>query len=178
MKPYPRIQEREPGDLFRLEADAHAATDPEQRDRFAVVARALGGAKELEIVAALGRSRTFVQRWIGAYRKHGIAGLSPKPRGGSRLKVSGAHEAALRQRIVEGLVEPDRITALELRAMVREVCGVSISLSSTYRLLHRLGAEGTVRRGTSGDGESPLPDHNGASPITTAREHDSSTGLS
>ena len=65
--------------------------EPERRRRLAVM-RVRGDYTQQEVADFLGVSPRSVQRWMRAYREHGLAGLKAKPHTGRPPKLSPAQE--------------------------------------------------------------------------------------
>ncbi|MFN5956416.1 MAG: winged helix-turn-helix domain-containing protein, partial [Planctomyces sp.] len=90
----------------------------------------------------LNRSRGFVQRWAYAYRDGGIEALKDKPRGGSVGKISGQNAVRLMARIDAGPTAADKVCTLrgkDVQRIARDELGTDVSLTSVYRLLHKMG---------------------------------------
>src|SRR4051794_33655305 len=81
-------------DAERLRELTHDTANAKQRDRYRVVLIAGEGLAEQpelqrdQIASSVGRSRQFVDEWIGRYRKGGIEALVPKHQPGARSKLS------------------------------------------------------------------------------------------
>jgi putative transposase len=125
-----------------------STSDAKQRDRYRVVLIAgagLGDEPELEreqIAAAVGRSRQFVDEWVGRYRKGGTDALVPKPQPGAARRLSAEQEAQLCAMLESGPPPEDGIAAYNgpiLREKIEQLFGKAYSLNGVYKLLHRLG---------------------------------------
>jgi len=83
------ISERKRGDLQRLARIIARESNAMQRDRLRSVLLVLQGRQTLEVTAAVGRSRAFVQRWADAYRDGGLGdqGIAADRRPPERLQV-------------------------------------------------------------------------------------------
>jgi transposase len=85
---------KDPSDAQQLRELVRATTNAKQRDRYRVVLIAgegLGDQPELQrkpIAAAVGRSRQFVDEWVGRYRRGGIGGLTHKRQRGVKPKLN------------------------------------------------------------------------------------------
>jgi transposase len=143
-----KVDWKEPDDAERLRALVAAATNAKQRDRYRVVLIAgagLGGQAELEreqIALAVGRSRQFVDQWVGRYRKGGIDALVPKRQPGAARRLSEEQEAQLCAMLDAGPSPEEGIAAYNgpiLRQRIEERFGKVYSLDGVYKLLHRLG---------------------------------------
>jgi transposase len=135
-------------DAGRLRKLAAAATNAKQRDRYRVVliaAEGLGDRAELEreqIALATGRSRQFVDQWVGRYRRGGIDALVPKRQPGAARRLTERQEAELCAMLDAGPPRQEGIAAYNgpiLRARIQERFGKVYSLDGVYKLLHRLG---------------------------------------
>src|SRR3954469_4192085 len=100
-RPDMKMQGKDASDGQRLAALVNATRDPKQRDRYRVVliaGQGLGDEAELfreQIAATVGRSRQFVDEWVGRYRTGGIEALAPKPQPGAARRLSAEQEAQL-----------------------------------------------------------------------------------
>ena len=128
-------------DLVALTSDA------KQRDRYRVVliaGRGLGGRPALDreqIAAAVGRSRQFVDQWVGRYRTGGIDALVPKRQPGAARRLTGEQEAQLCAMLDAGPPPEEGLAAYNgpiLRERIEERFGKVYSLAGVYKLLHRL----------------------------------------
>ena len=119
-----------------------------QRDRYRVVLIAgegLGEEPELErqqIATALGRSRQFVDQWVGRYRRGGLAALKPKAQKGAEPKLTAQEQEELCTMLDAGPAPEEGLAAYNgpiLREKISQRFGKLYSLSGIYALLHRLG---------------------------------------
>ena len=89
-----RVEWKDPSDADRLRELIAAETHAKQRDRFRVVllgGAGLGDASECsreQMAAVVGRSRQFVDEWVGRYRREGLAGLYAKRQPGAESKLT------------------------------------------------------------------------------------------
>ena len=96
-----KVSWKDASDEQRLVELVAASTSAKQRDRYRVVliaGRGLGDRTELErkqIAAAVGRSRQFVDQWVGRYRRGDIDALIPKRQKGAPQRPSSEQEAQL-----------------------------------------------------------------------------------
>lgn len=85
-----KVHWKESSDAQRLRDLVRDTTNAKQRDRYRVALIAgegLGEQPELhreQIAAAVGRSRQFVDQWVGRYRRGGIEALTHKRQRGYR----------------------------------------------------------------------------------------------
>lgn len=143
-----RVRWKDPEDLERLRALVADEADAKQRDRYRVVLIAgagLGVKAEGDregIAAAVGRSRQFVDEWVGRYRRGGLGALAPKRQPGAVPKLSAGQQRELCQMIDAGPPPEEGIAAYNgpiLRERIERHFGVLYSLPGLYALLHRLG---------------------------------------
>lgn len=136
------------GDERRLTELVASTANAKQRDRYRVVliaGRGLGARQELEreqIAAIVGRSRQFVDRWVGRYRRGGVVALVPKRQPGAARRLTGDEEAELRAMLEAGPASDEGIAAYNgpiLRERIEQRFGKVYSLAGVYKLLHRLG---------------------------------------
>jgi transposase len=117
-----------------------------QRDRCrAVLLAAEGqGGRELErteIAAILGRSRQFVDEWVGRYRRLGLPGVEPKPSGRRPAKLTAEQQQEL-MKILDSGPSPESGRSVyfgrDIRLIIKERFGKIYHLNGVYALLHRL----------------------------------------
>jgi len=154
------VQWQDPGDADRLRDLTTSETQALQRDRFRVVLLAgagLGGQKELEreqIRAIVGRSRQFVDEWVGRYRRQGLAGLYAKKQPGATCKLAPEQEQELLGWLEHGPTPEEKLAAYNgpiLREKLQERFDKVYSLTGVYALLHRLGYNELMPRTTHPD---------------------------
>lgn len=143
-----KVDWKDAADAQRLAELAGMTDDAKQRDRYRVVliaGRGLGNQPELEreqIAAAVGRSRQFVDEWVGRYRRVGLEALVPKPQPGAARRLNPEQEAQLCAMLEAGPPPEDGIAAYNgpiLREKIKQHFGKVYSLNGVYKLLHRLG---------------------------------------
>jgi transposase len=139
---------KDAADEQRLAELVAATTNAKQRDRYRVVLIAgcgLGEQRELEreqIAATVGRSRQFVDQWVGRYRKGGIEALTPKRQPGAARRLTTEQESQLCAMLEAGPAPEEGIAAYNgpiLREKIEQRFGKLYSLNGVYKLLHRLG---------------------------------------
>jgi transposase len=147
---------KDPDDRHRLRELIAAERQAKQRDRFRVVLLAgegLGDQKECtrqQIAAAAGRSRQFVDEWVGRYRVQGLAGLHAKKQPGAEPKLTAEQQKELLTWLEKGPAQEDQLAAYNgpiLREKIQEHFGKLYSLPGVYALLHRLGYNDLMPRG-------------------------------
>jgi len=147
-RPVMNVQWKDAVDQQRLAALVDATRDAKQRDRYRVVliaGQGLGARSELEreqIAATVGRSRQFVDQWVGRYRSGGLDALVPRRQPGAARRLSAAQEAQLCAMLEAGPSPDEGIAAYNgpiLRERIEQRFGTAYSLAGVYKLLHRLG---------------------------------------
>jgi transposase len=141
-----RVEWKDPADAERLRQLVAGEADAKQRDRYRAVLLAgqgLGDRPELtreQIAAGVGRSRQFVDEWVGRYRRGGVGSLRPRKQPGAAAKLTAAEQAELKAMLDAGPPEAEGLAAYDgptLRERVRERFGKLYSLPGLYALLHR-----------------------------------------
>lgn len=150
-----KVEWKDAGDEPRLVELVATTANAKQRDRYRVVliaGRGLGGRRELgreQIAATVGRSRQFVDQWVGRYRRGGIERLTPKAQPGAARRLSPGQEAELCAMLEAGPPPEQGIAAYNgpiLRERIEQRFNVVYSLDGIYKLLHRLGYNDLVPR--------------------------------
>ena len=139
---------KDANDQQRLAELVASTANAKQRDRYRVVLIAgagLGDEPELDrerLAATVGRSRQFVDEWVGRYRKGGVDALVPKRQRGAARRLSCEQEAQLCAMLEAGPPPEEGIAAYNgpiLRERIEQRFGKVYSLNGVYKLLHRLG---------------------------------------
>ena len=147
-------------DAQRLRELLVQQSEAKQRDRYRVVliaAEGLGQQAELErqeIAAVVGRSRQFVDQWVGRYRRGGLPALVPKRQPGAVPKLSESEQQELRAMLEAGPDASEGLAAYNgpiLREKIAQRFGKLYSLPGIYVLLHRLGYNDLMPRTTHPD---------------------------
>jgi len=147
-------------DQQRLRELIVSESNAKQRDRYRVVLIAgegLGQQRELhreQIAAAVGRSRQFVDHWVGRYRSVGIEALVPKRQPGAKSKLTPQEQEDLCAMLDAGPAPEEGLAAYNgpiLRQKIQERFGKLYSLDGVYKLLHRLGYNDLMPRTTHPD---------------------------
>ena len=136
-------------DLTQLQQHSRRQRDAKQRDRYRAVLLALEGHEAPAIARTLGRSRAFVQRWVYAYRDHGLKAIAPKRQTGRPPNLPPAKETPFKERFLAEPTEADGVCTLrakEAQRILRQEFGVEYTLGGVYDLLHRLGFSSLVPR--------------------------------
>lgn len=149
-----------PDDPARLHALVQNETSAKQRDRYRVVILAgegLGDRPTLtreQIAQAVGRSRQFVDQWVGRYRKTGLDALTPKKQSGAKPKLTEPQQKELCALLDAGPKPEEGLAAYNgpvLRDKIEKHFGTVYSLPGVYVLLHRLGYNDLMPRTTHPD---------------------------
>ncbi len=155
-----RVDWKDPEDANRLRELMAAEMQAKQRDRFRVVLLAGGGLGDQrechreQIAAIVGRSRQFVDQWVGRYRKQGLAGLQAMKQPGAEPKLTSQQQQELVGWLERGPTEEEKLAAYNgplLREKIHEHFGTLYSLNGIYALLHRLGYNDLMPRTTHPD---------------------------
>src|ERR1700746_227844 len=110
--------------------------------RVLMIANMLEGMEHEEAARLAGLSRSAAYEWHNRYEEEGIAGLRDRPRPGRQPRVDAETSTRFKERIVAGAArERDGVVAFrgaDAQRILKEEFDIDCSLSSTYRLLHRL----------------------------------------
>ncbi len=162
-----KVDWKDPGDASRLVELVAASPGAKQRDRYRAVLLAgqgLGDRAELgreEIAATVGRSRQFVDQWVGRYRRGGVEALVPKRQPGAARRLTDEQEAQLCAMPDAGPPPEEGLAAYNgpiLRGRIEERFGKGYSLAGVYRLLHRLRYNDLVPRPRHPDADPAAPE--------------------
>lgn len=157
------VRWKDAGDGERLAELVRLTANAKQRDRYRVVLIAgaglggPGGRAELhrqQIAAAVGRSRQFVDEWVGRYRRGGMAGLLPKRQPGAKCKLTAQEQRELCAMLDAGPEPGEGLAAFNgpvLREKIQARFGKLYTLDGVYKLLHRLGYNDLMPRTTHPD---------------------------
>ena len=110
--------------------------------RVLMIANMLEGMEHEEAARLAGLSRSAAYEWHNRYEEDGIEGLRGRPRPGRQPRVDAVTSARFKERIVAG-AEPQRdgvvaFRGVDAQRILKEEFDMDCSLSSTYRLLHRI----------------------------------------
>jgi transposase len=158
-----KVNWKNPADSEQLRKRIAEQTGAKQRDRYRVVLIAgegLGGKSELqreEIAAVVGRSRQFVDLWVGRYRSGGIEALVAKRQKGNKPALTEDQQKRLCELLDRGPTPEEGLAAYNgpiIKQKPAELFGKTLALGSVYRILHRLGYNDLMPR-TTHPGSSP-----------------------
>lgn len=136
------VTEREPGDRARLDERIRSERSAKQRDRLRAARLALDGQTTEAIMAALSRSRGFVQDWVYAYRDGGIDAIRSTKQPGRPPRLTPAQRERLKARLDAGPTPADGVCTLrgaDVRRLLQIEFGAAYSLGGAYALLHAMG---------------------------------------
>jgi putative transposase len=146
-----RIDWKSPTDRDEVVAGIAKATRQRrtlQRDRLRVVLLAGSGDgeenRELfreQIARRVGRSRQFVDQWVGRYRKGGLGAIAAKKQPGRSPKLTPEQDERLKARLDAGPRPADNVCTLRGRDICRIVeaeFGVVYTPGGIYDVLRRL----------------------------------------
>src|SRR5438445_712176 len=143
-----KVEWKNVADEQRMVELVDATVNAKQRDRYRVVliaGQGLGDQAELEreqIAATVGRSRQFVDQWVGRYRRGGIETLIPRRQPGAARRLNAEQEAQLCAMLDSGPPPGEGLAAYNgpiLRERIERRFNKVYSLAGVYKLLHRLG---------------------------------------
>ena len=134
-----------PAYFFRSEPGAAELRRLARRESGRVCQRVLLIANMLEGMEAArlaGLSRSAAYEWHNRYEEDGIEGLRDRPRPGRQPRVDAVTSPRFKERIVAGAeLQRDGVVAfraVDAQRILKEEFEIDCSLSSTYRLLHRI----------------------------------------
>jgi transposase len=132
------VEPRDVADLKELRRRVRKESDAKQRDRYRAVLLALQGAPTSEIQDKLDRSKNFVQRWVYAYRDHGLSAVRARKPPGIAPKLPREQEQAFLERITN---TTGILRGRDIVTILQQEFGVRYTLQGAYDLLHRLNYE-------------------------------------
>jgi len=119
-----------------------------QRDRWRVVLLAAqppaeGELTREQIAAAVGRSRQFVDEWVGRYRRGGVDNLRARKQPGNRPLLTQEQQEAFKARLLAGPTDADggvcSLRGRDAQRVLEVEFGVPLKLSTVYEWMHRVG---------------------------------------
>jgi transposase len=140
----------DPGDVDELRRRIAAERMALPRDRLRAVSLAVegdagAGGAELsreQIAARVGRSRQFVDQWVGRYRRLGLGGLARRKARGNPPALTPEQQAAFKARVLAGPTAADRgVCALrgrDAQRILAEEIKVPLKLTAVYEWMRRL----------------------------------------
>src|SRR6516162_10525640 len=106
--------------------------------RVVMIANMLEGMEHEDAARLAGLRRSAAYEWHNRYEEDGIEGLRDRPRPGRQPRVDGATSARFKERIVAGAGWSGGVSWRRRATHLKEEFEIDCSLSSTYRLRHRL----------------------------------------
>ena len=110
--------------------------------RVLMIANLIEGMEPEAAARLAGLSRSVAYEWHNRYEEDGLEGLRDRPRPGRQPRVDAATGARFKERIVAGAeLARDGVVAfrgVDAQRILKEEFAIECSLSSTYRLLHRM----------------------------------------
>jgi transposase len=125
--------------LQRLERKEQDAT---RSKRLRIIILAMQGWTAPAIAMSVGLSRRDCQEWVRRFNASGLSGLEDRSGGGRDTPLTPAQQEQFCKRIEAGPTADDEVCSLrgaDLQAILAREFGVLRSLSTIYKLLHRLG---------------------------------------
>lgn len=147
-----RVTLHDPNDLLILRERVGTEHRALPRDRCRAVLLAAEGLSGVQahgveqtreqIARTLGRSRQFVDEWVGRYRKFGLAGLECRKPKGNKPSLTAEQQAAFKVRMLAGPTDADEgrctLRGNDARRIIEQEFGKALKLSTVYALMHRL----------------------------------------
>lgn len=119
-----------------------------QRDRLRAVLLSIEGdpdGAELsreQIAARVGRSRQFVDQWVGRYRRLGLAGLQRRKAKGNPPALTPEQQATFKARMLAGPTDVDggvcTLRGRDAQRILAEEIKVPLKLTAVYEWMRRL----------------------------------------
>jgi transposase len=143
-----RANLHDPGDVERLRQLVATERRAIQRDRFRVVLLAAerGDGVELtrdQIAEAAGRSRQFVDEWVGRYRRGGIEQVRARKQRGNKPSLTLEQQEAFKKRLLAGPTDADggvcTLRGKDAQRVLEVEFGVALKLPTVYQWMHRVG---------------------------------------
>jgi transposase len=144
-----KAQAHDPGDGAELGRRVAAERSAVQRDRLRAALLAIegdaGGAEltRAQIAQALGRSRQFVDAWVGRYRRLGLAGLARRKAKGNPPSLTPDQQAVFKARLLAGPTAADggvcTLRGRDAQRILAGEFGVPLKLGAVYGWMHRAG---------------------------------------
>jgi transposase len=144
-----------PDDVYRLSQLVAAERKAIQRDRYRVVLLAMRPPDGIEltreqIAKMVGRSRQFVDEWVGRYRRAGTEGkasaidhLHARKQPGNKPSLTPEQQEAFKARLLAGPTDADggvcTLRGKDAQRLLEEEFGVPLKLSAVYEWMHRVG---------------------------------------
>jgi transposase len=134
------VRDQQP--LAVLEGLERKEKDATRSKRLRIIILAVQGWTAPAIAMSVGLSRRDCQEWVRRFNESGLAGLEDRPGGGRNAPLTPEQQELLCKRIEDGPTAEDEVCSLrgaDLQAILAREFGIVRSLSTIYKLLHRLG---------------------------------------
>ena len=114
-----------------------------QRRRRRAIALLREGVAPVDVASRVGVDRRSVRRWNAAFRRHGAAGIAPRPTPGRPCALTETHKRRLERLLLKGAqgcgFATDLWTCVRVAELIRSRFGVQYHVDHIGRLLHALG---------------------------------------
>jgi transposase len=143
-----RANLHDPGDVERLRQLVATERRAIQRDRYRVVLLAAESVEGVEstrdqIASAVGRSRQFVDEWVGRYRRGGIEQVRARKQRGNKPSLTPEQQEAFKKRLLAGPTDADggvcTLRGKDAQRLLEVEFGVALKLPTVYEWMHRVG---------------------------------------
>jgi transposase len=143
-----RVNLHDPGDVEQLRQLVATERRAIQRDRYRVVllAAELRDGIEMtrqQIAGTVGRSRQFVDEWVGRYRRGGIEHVRARKQRGNKPSLTPQQQEAFKKRLLAGPTDADggvcTLRGKEAQRVLEVEFGVALKLPTVYEWMHRVG---------------------------------------
>jgi len=143
-----RANLHDPGDVERLRELVATERRAIQRDRYRVVLLAAKPRDGIEstrdqIAKAVGRSRQFVDEWVGRYRRGGIEQVRARKQRGNKPSLTPEQQEAFKKRMMAGPTDADggvcTLRGKDAQRVLEVEFGVALKLATVYEWMHRVG---------------------------------------
>ncbi len=134
------VRDQQP--LAILQALERKERDATHSKRLRIIILAMQGWTAPAIAMSVGLSRRDCQEWVRRFNASGLSGLEDRPGGGREGPLTPEQQEQFCKRIEDGPRAEDEVCSLrgaDLQAILAREFGVLRSLSTIYKLLHRLG---------------------------------------
>ncbi len=130
-------------DVDALEQVFRTTAERKLRDRVQLILMAHRGRRHRSIAQDLGMTPRSVQRWLNAYRAHGLPGLHPRKAPGAPPKLRADLAPLLRQWVIEGPqaqgLDRANWTYTELATYLYQTQGIEVRKSAMQVFCQRYG---------------------------------------
>lgn len=137
-----------PDDVDRLSQLVACQRKAIQRDRYRVVWLTMRPPDGVEltreqIAKMVGRSRQFVDEWVGRYRRGGMDHLHARKQPGNKPSLTPEQQQAFKARLLAGPTDADggvcTLRGKDAQRVLEVEFGVPLKLTAVYEWMHRVG---------------------------------------